>query len=246
MTMAATDADGVAGEALPDPAPKIGRRRSSSEQAALYIRRLIFDGHLRPGSRVPQDDIAHALGLSRVPVREALIALEREGFVTIELHRGAFVNALDESTVIDHYELYGVLYGFAVVRAMGRGSSDLVERLSDIERAFSATEDPAAAWHLALAFHSTIVDGVASPRLRVLLRAMSTLVPANLFAVVPGAIETERQGFRAILRAMRRDDADRAAHEYRRMLGQTGKQVAQLFEERGLFVQPFAATMAES
>jgi DNA-binding GntR family transcriptional regulator len=64
-------------------------RLSSGDQAALYIRRLIFDGDLRPGTRVPQDEIAQTLGVSRIPVREALIALEREGWVTIELHRGA-------------------------------------------------------------------------------------------------------------------------------------------------------------
>ena len=74
-------------------------RLSSGDQAALYIRRLIFDGDLRPGTRVPQDEIAQTLGVSRIPVREALIALEREGWVTIELHRGAFINALDEDAV---------------------------------------------------------------------------------------------------------------------------------------------------
>ena len=63
--------------------------------------------------RVPQDAIAQDLGVSRIPVREALIVLEREGWVTNEMHRGAFINALDEPTVHDHYELFGLIYGFA-------------------------------------------------------------------------------------------------------------------------------------
>jgi len=50
----------------------------------------MFDGTLGPGEKIPQDDVAGVLGISRIPVREALIALEREGRVTIELHRGAF------------------------------------------------------------------------------------------------------------------------------------------------------------
>src|SRR5438094_8098082 len=103
-------------------------RRSSGEDAATLIRRMIFDGELRPGERVPQDDVAAALGISRIPVREALIALEREGWVTIELHRGAFINALDEGTVRDNYELFGVTYGFAARRAVERGVADLVRR----------------------------------------------------------------------------------------------------------------------
>jgi DNA-binding GntR family transcriptional regulator len=67
------------------------KRRSSGEAAALHIRKLIFDGYLRPGARVHQDDVARGLGISRIPVREALIALEQQGWVTIEPNRGAFV-----------------------------------------------------------------------------------------------------------------------------------------------------------
>ncbi len=69
--------------------------------------------------RVPQDAIAQELGVSRIPVREALIVLEREGWVTNEMHRGAFINTLDEPTVHDHYELFGLIYGFAAKRALG-------------------------------------------------------------------------------------------------------------------------------
>ena len=86
----------------------------------LKLRPKILD--LKPGTRVPQDDIARVLGVSRIPVREALIALEREGWVTIEMHRGAFVNALDEQAARDTYELFGLVYGFAVRRANGRAS----------------------------------------------------------------------------------------------------------------------------
>ncbi|HUS60753.1 MAG TPA: GntR family transcriptional regulator, partial [Acidimicrobiales bacterium] len=61
---------------LPSPVESV-RRRSSGAHAADYIRRLIFEGELRQGERVPQDEIADALSLSRIPVREGLIALER-------------------------------------------------------------------------------------------------------------------------------------------------------------------------
>ena len=93
------------------PARNIPPRLTSGEQAALYIRRLVFDGDLKPGDRVPQDVVAAALGMSRIPVREALIALEREGWVTIETHRGAFVNGFDRQAVRDHYALFALIYG---------------------------------------------------------------------------------------------------------------------------------------
>src|SRR5207248_11628760 len=100
-------------------------RRSSGDEAALLIRRMIFDGELHPGERVPQDDVAAMLGISRIPVGEALIALEREGWVTIEMHRGAFVNALDARSVRDHYELVGVVYGLGARLAIARAGPGL-------------------------------------------------------------------------------------------------------------------------
>src|SRR5438270_13212109 len=117
-------------------------RRSSGDEAALLISRMIFDGELHPGERVPQDDVAAMLGISRIPVREALIALEREGWVTIEMHRGAFVNALDARSVRDHYELFGLVYGVAARKAIERSGPPLVDRLSALIRACDATDDP--------------------------------------------------------------------------------------------------------
>src|SRR6195952_660204 len=125
---------------LPDlPAPaEVLVRRSSGEQAALYIRRLIFDGVLREGDRVPQDAIAKRLGLSRIPVREALLSLEREGWVTIKPHRGAFLGALDETVVRDHYELYGHVFGFAAARAAERSTPEMLVKLADLQKLIQA------------------------------------------------------------------------------------------------------------
>jgi DNA-binding GntR family transcriptional regulator len=222
---------------LPRPRVPPCARGSSSDQAAHYIRALIFDGHLHPGSRVPQELVAKALGISRIPVREALVALERDGWVTIETHRGAFVNTLDAQALLDHYELFGLLYGFAAERALRRNRELLIERLRAIDAQFDASVDAATASRLSVAFQAAVVDAAASPRLRVLLRAMSTLTPTPLFELVPSAIEIQRQGIAAITRAMARGDADRAACEYARLLERLGRGVVRAFQERGL-VEP--------
>jgi len=179
--------------------------------------------------------VAQALGLSRIPVREALIALEREGWVTIELHRGAFVNALDEPAVRDHYDLFALVYGFAVRRATARDAARLSRRLAALVEEIEACDDPVPLQRLVLAFHATIVDTAASPKVAVLLRAMSGLVPGNFFALVPGAAAVERAGLAAIARAVAAGDGARASDEYVRMLEQQGSLVVDLFEQRGLF-----------
>lgn len=220
-------------EELPHPGDVVVRR-SSGEQAAMYIRRLIFDGVLREGDRVPQDAIAEQLGLSRVPVREALLSLEREGWVTIKPHRGAFIGALDESVVRDHYELYGHVYSFAARRAAQRRSPELLQQLANLQSQIAATDDAHAAWRLNLDFHDTIVEMARSPRLQSVLRAMAGIVPGNFFALVPGSIDVEKRGTAAILKAIQDGDADQVAQEYVEMMSQQGDLVVALFRKRGI------------
>jgi len=219
----------------PPPPDATVIRRSTGEQAALYIRRLIFDGVLRPGARVQQDEIAETLGISRIPIREALIALEREGWVTIKIHRGAFISAMDAQTVRDHYELYGIIYGFAARRAFGHDDDELIKRLTAIEALMASSDDPVSMGHLSVDFHGAVVEAARSPRIKVVLRAMSGLVPGDFFSEVPDAIDVQKRGTAAILRAGRRGDGDRAAEEYLRVMRRVGDKVVQVFDQRGLF-----------
>jgi DNA-binding GntR family transcriptional regulator len=217
-------------------------RLSSGEQVRLYVRRLIFDGVLRPGQRMPQDAIARTLGVSRIPVREAMIALEREGWVTSIAHRGVFVNAIDESAVHDHFELYGLLYGFAVRRATERQGAPLASKLTPIQKRISAAEDDAAEMYDAtFAFQRTVVAAANSPRLASMLRPLTGIVPGNFFELVPGAGKIEKRGSAAIVRAVRREDGEAAAEEYAFMLRKQGDLVVDLFRNRGLFEESSSA-----
>lgn len=58
---------------------------TTGARVAEYIRQLIWNGSLRPGDRVLQGEIAAALGVSRIPVREGLVAVESEGLVRLSL-----------------------------------------------------------------------------------------------------------------------------------------------------------------
>jgi DNA-binding GntR family transcriptional regulator len=210
-------------------------RRSSGEVAAVYIRKLIFDGYLRPGARVNQDDVAQALGVSRIPVREALIELGQQGWVSIAPNRGAFVASLDEQAVRDHYELYGLIYGFAAKKALARSGDVVGEKLRQLAQDFAKAEETREAQRIALAFHATVVKAACSPRIDVAVRALSALVPGDFYELVPNAMSRQRTGFSAIARAYRRNDGQRAADEYTKMMRGVGAEVVGLFRRRGLF-----------
>jgi DNA-binding GntR family transcriptional regulator len=210
-------------------------RRSSSDEAARTIRSWIFAGELRPGERVPQDRVAEELGISRIPVREALIALDREGWVTIELHRGAFVNALDERAVRDHYELLGVVYGFAVRQATRYRDAASDAALVAIEEELRGATTANALYPLAVAFHAAIVAAARSPRIRALLRAMPPLVPSDFFELVGSALDGQREALVAIGSAIRAGDHDAASQRYVDMTGRNTQLVVDALRSRGLF-----------
>jgi len=210
-------------------------RRSSGDEAARLIRGWIFDGELRPGERVPQDRIAEELGISRIPVREALIALDREGWVTIELHRGAFINALDEQSVRDHYELLGVVYGFAVRQATRHRDHASEAALVAIEEQLRRATTAGALYPLAESFHAAIVAAARSPRIRALLRAMPPLVPGDFFELVGDAIDRQRDALLAIGSAIRAGDRDGASQRYVDMTRRNTQLVLDVFRSRGLF-----------
>jgi DNA-binding GntR family transcriptional regulator len=209
-------------------------RMTNGGQAALYVRRLIFDGRLQPGQRVPQDEIAKALGISRIPLREALVALEHEGWVTLEMNRGAFVNALDEQSVRDHYAIFGLVYGYAVRMALVRSGAELVDRLVTVAEEFK-TARKADAGDVLLRFHATMVDGARSSRIKAVLRGMATIVPGDFFGYVPNALEVERKGIPVIVRALKQGDGEKAAREYERMMTRLADEVVAVMRKRGLF-----------
>ena len=210
-------------------------RRTTGEQVALYIRSLVFEGELRPGRRIPQDEIATTLGVSRIPVREAIIALEREGLVTIEPHRGAFINPITRDTIRDQYELYGLAFGLAIRRAAERGGDSFVDELEPIHAQLVAATDPDEFSDRNDEFLGLIVKAASSPRVQAVLRVLSGLVPGNFFALVPGTIETQRTGTTAMMRAVRKSGGDAAAEACLVMMRRQGDAVIKLLDTRDFF-----------
>lgn len=228
---------GVEDPAWPRPAPD--RHQSLGDKAAAHIKRLIFDGALAPGTRVPQDLIAYELGISRVPVREALIGLEREGWVQIELHRGAFVQGFDEATLRDHYELYGLVLGFAARRALERVDVDgLAATLTTLAKQVAKEKEPAAFGVLTVDFHDTVLRASTSRPSAKLLRALSQMVPGDFFSLVPHAMAVERRGLPKIAAAIAARDGEGADAEYRRVMRAVGEDVLAVFAARGLLAGP--------
>ena len=159
---------------------------------AIHIRGMIFNGRLRHGDRVRQDQLAEELGVSRIPVREAIIALAGEGWLSVTPHRGAYVHGLDPDTVRDHYELVGLVYGMAARRATKRATEDGLARLAEAQVALANAQSPTEVHDTNDVYLRRLNELAKAPRLASVMRGMSSVVPGNFFELVSRAPSRRR------------------------------------------------------
>jgi DNA-binding GntR family transcriptional regulator len=214
--------------------PSADTPRSTPEKVAAYIRSLIFHGHLKNGDRIPQDELTETLNVSRIPVREAIIALDREGWLTSEPHRGAFVNGFSRSGVEDHYELLAMLFGMVAKRASEKATPEDIERLTEHQNALRAADDPEDVRYQNDSLVRTMFKIADSPRLSAVYRVMTGIVPGNFFAVVPGSIPDQKRATARIVKAIAAHDPDRAAAEWTKLMRRHGQHVITVLAEHNV------------
>ena len=187
------------------------------------------------GQRVPQDEIAAELGVSRVPVREAVIALDREGWVIIQPHRGAYVVGLDENSTRDHYDLLGRVYGYGAHRAAERATPEQVTALSTLHSRLQRAADPHEFSQLNLDFMRLLVRVAASRRVSATVRLMAvSIVPGDFFAGVPDAIGVHKRHLQLVMKSLEAGDGEAAERELISMLRQEADLVVALLAKRGV------------
>ena len=82
------------------------RRVSSAQSVASFLKQDIISGRLSAGERIYAEEVAEQMGVSRIPVREALIGMDRDGWLRTEPNRGGiFVCGFRSDDILDHYEL---------------------------------------------------------------------------------------------------------------------------------------------
>jgi len=139
------------------------------ERVYDYLKAQLNDGKLKPGAFLDLASIGEDLGLSRTPLRDALLRLEAEGFVTIHQRRGVVVNVLDVSTIRNAYQIIGALESSAVMEASSSiGPRDL-DAMSGYDEAMQqALEngDFDAYYRNNVAFHSVFLDRSSNTILR--------------------------------------------------------------------------------
>ncbi len=218
-------------------------RRKLGEEATHYLRDGLLGGAFAVGQRMTVDDIARQMGISAMPVREALVALAGEGLVEALPRRGYRVVALQRRDVEDTFRVHAFVAGLLAEDAVRRISVEslmcLRELQTQIEEQANHNLDRGEASirveSLNYQFHKTINHISDANRLRWFLRVTTRYVPRSFHEAVPGWTQASATEHPAILDAMERHQAERARELMSAHVSRAGRLVMTYLESRGLW-----------
>jgi DNA-binding GntR family transcriptional regulator len=149
-----------------DAATSVVRRKTVVDLTAEALRERILRGEYHEGEALRQDALAADMGVSRIPVREALRQLEVEGLVTFSPHAGAVVSSLSLDEISEIFELRAMVEAELLRLALPNLTPEVLDRADNILDAYEAAFDRGdiAAWgELNWEFHSTLLAAAARP-----------------------------------------------------------------------------------
>ncbi len=151
--------------------------RNATVVAVEVIRDAILSGRLEPGRRLKESSLAKELGLSRTPIREALLVLQAEGVIESFPNRGAVVPERSPADMLGIYQLRALLEGHASRLAAGSAGPEDIKELAESCDRFDKLPDGNIERLVAenLTFHGIILRLAANPRLSQMVRSVTEL-----------------------------------------------------------------------
>ena len=209
--------------------PPPARRRPGPRQPAMTITRVplreqvhraiegkILRDELTSGARLSDLVLAQELGVSRTPVREALLRLEGEGFLEAAPGRGFFVKALSAGEVREVYPILWTLEVLAL-RSSGppspSGLAELGRINAELAELAEAGDDPERRIELDVAWHRTLLEGCGNQQLMALIDSVKAVIRRYEYAYMQnaGLIPVSTRSHDEIARMVARGDVDAAA-----------------------------------
>lgn len=190
------------------------RRRGLADEVADRIRDAIFSGVYAPGAPLREVELSTALGVSRGPVREALLRLEREGLVRSEWHRGATVTTLSPQDVAELDSLRSALERLAVEQVIARASDEEITAIEKAAERMARIEDEHEMVRHDIDFHDLVYAAARHRRLEEAWQAIRSQVHLFLLTRIgvssAGYLEQVPEEHRELAAGLRARDAETA------------------------------------
>ena len=219
-----------------EPRAKLGTR------VADDIRDAIMSGAFVPGQKLVMDDLAQWLGVSSMPVREAMVALANEGLLDVYPRRGFAVAPIARTDIDDIVLVHAFVAGSLAERAAPVIGDTEIALLRSLQQRIHATaaeglddSHRAAIGDLNYAFHRTVNRLVDSPRLFWFLRAVGRYVPRRVYETVPGWAELAVAEHPALIEAFAANDARAARALTEEHVRHSGAKLIEHLEARGFW-----------
>jgi DNA-binding GntR family transcriptional regulator len=186
-----------------------------SDQIRLHLEEAISKGDLLPGDAIDESALAEQFGVSKTPIREALIQLQAQGWVSNMPRGGSTVAKMNLQQLLSLWELLAELEAVAVRLACERMSEEDLQKLFALHeesRPVAAAEDLQGWQKLNLQFHELIYQGTRNPFLRqevLRIRFRTGVYRRHAFGAL-GRLQASFEQHELIVQALRLRDADSA------------------------------------
>jgi DNA-binding GntR family transcriptional regulator len=211
-------------------------RKKTSSAVVDFVLEEIFAGRLKSGDRIDIDEVGRALDVSRIPVREALLILERDGIVSTRYHRGVYVEQFDAESILDDFEIVGVLSAIAVRRLADQPNPDAIAQLQELidELRKVDPDDRDEIFRLVREILTVEHRAGGSRRLRAELRAFTGFLPAALQIRAGRSHKATVTAHARVVRAIVAGDGEKAAKYRLDDFRSAGTDVVRELERRGV------------
>jgi DNA-binding GntR family transcriptional regulator len=186
------------------------------EEVYRQVLERVHRGDLASGTRVRDTQIASQLGVSRTPVREALLRLAQEGVLEADMGRGFRVRPLDETEMRETGAILSALECMAL-GISGDISPDRLARLGEIDRELATTRgDPNRSIALDEEWHRTLLEGCPNRRLLTMISELWQVPRRYMREYLrdAGRVTLSTQHHARIVEALRRNDRDTAGQRF--------------------------------
>lgn len=186
------------------------------------LRAAILEGRYKANQPLRQDRLAEELGVSKIPLREALVQLKAEGLVNLLPKRGAVVSELSAAEVAEIYVIRAALESIALINALpGLSPADIIQAES-ILKIIDIEEDTGRWGDLNWEFHATLYRAGKMPLLLQIIRTLHNNVARYLVIYLDrlAASSVSQQEHWALLKACREKDSELAVRILTRHLRQ--------------------------
>ncbi|MBD0745962.1 GntR family transcriptional regulator [Streptomyces sp. CBMA152] len=210
--------------AAPSPVKQLSvKQPPAADRVYMHVKQAVLDRRYEGGTLLTEGELAEAVGVSRTPVREALLKLEVEGLIRLYPKKGALVLAVSAQETADVVETRLLVEEFAVRKAVP-APERLIARLEELlaeQKANAASGDLAAVAVTDRCFHAEIVRNAGNDilsRLYDQMRDRQLRMGVAVMHAQPDRIAKNIVEHEEMLDAIRAGDAERAAHCVRQHL----------------------------